>query len=190
VYFHELPGARWVGIDENHSYDPASMLKVVLMIAYFREAEEKPALLDQKYTYTSSIDAINTSVVFDSSSTLRVGNAYSVNQLIRSMIVDSDNGAKDILLNKMDMTALKQVYDDLHIPDPAASTSEYKISPIAYSLFFRIIYNSTYLDRTYSEEAMSLLSQATFTDGLVGGVPKGTVRRTCKRKYRWIDRFS
>jgi beta-lactamase class A len=51
---------------------------------------------------------------------------------------------------------------------------DYLIDTHTYASFFRILYNSTYIDRSASEEVLSMLTEASFQDGLVAGVPAGT----------------
>ena len=46
VYFRR--STQWIGINENDKYAPASLLKVPVMIAYFSEAENDPAVLKEK----------------------------------------------------------------------------------------------------------------------------------------------
>lgn len=175
IYFHEFTSGGWVGIDENHAYDPASMLKIALMITYFKEAEGSPDVLEQKYTYTNSLNQVGHDISFASSSSLKVGVAYNVNDLLRAMITESDNGATFILLDHVDDAKLTEVYKDLGISSPDNVSGSYTISPKAYSLFFRVLYNATYLDREFSEEAMKMLSETTYTNGLVSGIPSGSV---------------
>lgn len=134
LYFQEYPSGRWVGIDENHQYSPASLLKIVLMISYFKDDELHPGSLKNSYVYTAALDAINSSIPFDSTSTLTIGAKYSAEELVRSMIIDSDNGAKDILLENANQVTLNKVYKDLKIPAPN-ETQTYAISPRQYSLF-------------------------------------------------------
>jgi beta-lactamase class A len=69
---------------------------------------------------------------------------------------------------------LNQVYTDLGLTPPGDNAS-YTISAKDYSLFFRVLYNATYLNDTDSEKALSILSQVTFASGLVAGLPSGTV---------------
>lgn len=175
VYFHEIPGGRWVGIDETHQYDPASLLKIVLMITYYKEAEEHPNILEQKYSYTKSINEIGDEIAFASSTVLRVGASYSVKDLMKAMIADSDNGAAFTLLNHVNQATLAQVYKDLNIPSPDSINGNYTISPEQYLLFFRILYNATYLSRGYSEQALNMLSRTAYTSGLVSGTATSTV---------------
>ncbi len=177
VYVKELTRGRWVGVDETVKYDPASLMKVVLMIAYFKDAKGHPEILTQKLVYTKALADIVSKLPFEATSSILVGDTYSVDDLIQKMIISSDNNATYMLLNNINQSSLSEVFTDFGVPDPnAITTSEvYKMSAKDYSLFFRILYNATYLGRTYSERALGLLAQATFKDGLSGGVPPDTV---------------
>ena len=104
---------------------------------------------------------------------IKAGESYTIEQLIEYMIKYSDNNAKQILLRMADPASLLEVTSDLGIPTPKAG-EDYVISPKMYSLFFRVLYNATYLNRAFSERAVNLLLQADFADGLVAGVPIGT----------------
>ena len=174
IYFQEYPSGRWVGLDQDHRYNPASLLKIVLMIAYLKDEELHPGSLQKRYLFTPELQLINSSIPFDSTTSLKVGKEYSAEELIHAMIVDSDNGAKDILLDSANSATLDQVYKDLKIPAPSDNGPAYTISPKEYSIFFRILYNATYLNRANSERAMSYLAKATYPDGLVAGVPAST----------------
>lgn len=173
VYFRDLALGRWTGVNESIAYSPGSMMKVVIMIAYLKQAETDPSILDQKLTYASStVDQIN-GVPFSSPSSLQVGQKYSVEQLIESMIVNSDNGAKDVLLDNLNPNDFIEIHTDLGLPNPTVSQN-YTITPKQYSILLRVLYNATYLSRTYSEKALQILSQTTYKDGLVAGIPQGT----------------
>ena len=174
VYFQEYPTGRWVGIDQDHRYDPASLLKIVLMIAYLKDDELYPGSLEKSYRFTPVLQQLNSSIPFATTTLLSVGKEYKAEELIRLMIIDSDNGAKDVLLDNANQTTLEQVYKDLKIPAPADDGPAYTISPKEYSLFFRILYNATYLNRVTSEKAMSILTKAKYSDGIMGGVPAST----------------
>lgn len=171
IYFRDLGTGLWVGINENDTYYPASLLKVPVMIAYEQQAEENPGILDQPVTYSPSLIPPDP---FDATSTLIAGRAYTVRSLISSMVVDSDNGATFALLSHINPDYLDSVYNSLGIPNPDSDSSTYQISARTYGLFFRILYNATYLSPDSSERALELLSHTTFNDGLVAGVPEGT----------------
>ena len=170
VYFRDLGTNAWIGVNQTDTFYPASLLKVPVMIAYYKEAESDPGLLDRTLIYQN----IPLPDPFDATSTLAVGQSYTINQLIDHMIINSDNGATFALLNHIDPTVLSQVYTDLGIADPGDNSGTYQIATRTYALFFRILYNATYLSPAYSEKALELLARATFKDGLVAGVPAGT----------------
>jgi beta-lactamase class A len=171
VFFQDLNKGRWLGINQNDEYNPASMLKVVIMIAYYKEAEDNPSLLYQTLTYTSSESQEVLADPYNQSSGLTVGDSYSVDSLINKMIVNSDNGAAEVLLGNISESLLDEVYDVLDIPNPDDTTGTFTISPRYYSFFFRILYSATYLNDAYSEKALETLSEATFKNGIVAALP-------------------
>ena len=171
VYFRDLGSALWVGIDENETYYPASLLKVPVLIAYMKEAEERPAILRETAVYDPAVMPADP---FNAGTELVPGSRYSVEELLRRMIADSDNGATFTLLDRINPEYLNGVYTALGIPNPESDSASYKISARTYGLFFRILYNATYLSAEASEEALRLLSETTFGDGIAAGVPPGT----------------
>ena len=174
VYFRDLSLGRWMMAGDNGSYAPASMMKVAIMVAYYKEAEDDATILQHTLVYsTSTADQIN-GVPFETPSNLQVGKSYTTEQLIEAMIISSDNGAKNILLDNIDQKDLDEIYTDLGLPNPD-STNNYTISAKQYSVLLRVLYNATYLSRNYSEQALKIMSQAKYNQGLVAGVPKGTI---------------
>jgi beta-lactamase class A len=170
VYYRNQETGDWIGIDQNAYYYPASLLKVPAMIAYLKKAESDAKLLDKKITY----QPVTGGDPFEAQSALVAGKSYSVNELIQRMIVDSDNGATYTLIDNIDTTTLNEVYSDLGITHPGEDTSTYQISTKTYALFFRVLFNATYLTPEYSEKALELLSEATYDEGVVAGIPAGT----------------
>ncbi len=167
VYYRSLETGKWIGINQKAYFYPASLLKVPVMIAYFKEAEAKPALFEKSIVYRP----ISSGNAFEAQSELIAGSRYTVKELLERMIIDSDNGATYTLLDQIDQTTLDEVYTDLGINHPDEDTSTYQISTKTYALFFRILYNATYLSPAHSQEALALLARAKYADGLVAGVP-------------------
>ena len=161
-------------ITESAAYQPASLLKVVIMVAYLKLSDTDPSVLRKPLVYTQATAEQEAAVPYDDPSTLTVGETYSTEALVEKMIIDSDNGAMNVLLANMNPAYLNDVYTELGMHGPGDDFS-YTISTKDYALFFRILYNGTYITSESSEKALSLLSKATFKDGLVAGVPSGTV---------------
>jgi len=173
IFFYNLNRGRWIGVNESEKYNPASMLKVVVMVAYFKASEINSDILNKYLVYTKDIDDFVKQDPFNMLSDLKIGNSYKIDDLINKMIIDSDNGAEYLLLSDINQTFLDSIYNALNIENPNGK-NDFTISPRTYSLFLRILYSATYLNDTDSEKALNLLSKTTFTDGLVAELPMGT----------------
>ena len=169
VYFRGLNSGRWSGVNENDVYSPASLLKVPLMIAYLKEADANPDILNKKITYHQTTDK-NAAETFKPKYFIQDGQTYTVADLIKYMIIYSDNNAAGVLQSNVDQNSLTEVYSDLGIP-VSSTLSEETITPKVYSYIFRILYNATYLSKTMSQYALELLSSADFPEGIKSGIP-------------------
>ena len=175
VYVRSMNSGESAGIGEKERYDPASMFKVVLMMAYARIAEAHPELLDKKLTMTNTVLHEGDAAAYYSSTTLVEGQSYRVGDLIDTMIVRSDNGAKDLLLSSISTDEIVRMLKYFGLEMSRSGEDNLKMSPKDISLFFRTLYSATYLDNVHSEVALELLSRTTFNEGLVAGLPYGTV---------------
>ena len=102
------------------------------------------------------------------------GRTYTVEQLLEYMIKYSDNNATALLDANIDPDTLARVYGDLGIPsedDVTLANADF-ITAHQISTLFRVLYNATYLSRDDSEKALQLMSQVSFTQGIVAGVAK------------------
>ncbi|MDB5237851.1 MAG: hypothetical protein JWM46_121 [Candidatus Kaiserbacteria bacterium] len=172
VYVIDYQNGKWAGVNENDRYDPASMLKVPVMIAFYQAAERQPSVLDEKIKFNG--DAQNDNEYFKSANGIKSGTFYTTDQMIDSMIINSDNTAALLLEKDLNPNTLSEVFTDLGLPVPSEGQNVQYLSTKLYAYFFRVLYNATYLDREYSQKALSLLSQSGFTVGIKAGVPSGT----------------
>lgn len=164
-------------INPDEKYYPASLYKVFLMITYFKMAQDNPSILDTVIHYSGSKD-LDSREEIKSAVQLTPNTDYTVNQLIQHMIRYSDNNAlrvlTDNLTNEQSHMYL-QVFGDLNI-DP--STVDQQIDSLkvgGYATVLAALYNASYLDRTYSERALLLLTETDFTEGIESGIPNGVI---------------
>ncbi len=173
VYFRDFNQVNWIGVNIADQYDPASMLKVATLIGVLHTSENFPPLLSGKITMTPSlINPVSEQDFYPPARPAQAGHTYTVEDLLQKMITESDNDSNSLLIKYIGVDTFTQVFSDLNVPIPSTTNG---VTIQEYSHFFRVLYNATYLTLPDSEKALQLLSQTTFTQGLVAGVPSGTV---------------
>lgn len=173
VYYRDLSDGPWFGINEKVKYNPASMMKVPVMIAWLKRAEKNPQVLQRRFVFVER-DYPGGPQTIKPAQTLTTGASYTVEALLHYMLNYSDNKAMWLLYQNLATAELNDVIDNMDVTnDPSDTTNS--ISAHGYSGFFRILYNAAYLNREMSEKALQLLSLQDFPQGIAAGVPKGVV---------------
>ncbi|TSC85120.1 MAG: beta-lactamase [Parcubacteria group bacterium Gr01-1014_13] len=181
VYFRDLNNGPWFGIKEKDGFLPASLLKVPLMMNVFKQAMGDPSFLSKQFTWQG--ESLNKEH-FKAENELENNKTYSVSEALSYMIRYSDNNATYVLNYAIDTSTLTASYSDLGVAPP--DQANYAISARTYGSFFRILYNSTFLNKEYSEKALRLLSETQFNKGLVAGVPS-SIKVAHKFGERQVD---
>ena len=129
-YFRDLTNGKWTGINETDQYDPASTLKLVFAVGVYKQEEVTPGFINQSFVYTPQIANLQSQFAYAPAVNLQVGASYSVPYLLKEMLSDSDNGAKDLLLTHLDTSLIDKMFSDLSITKPVNSDSpNFTISP-------------------------------------------------------------
>lgn len=169
-YVRDLNSGFWFGENESNSFFPASLFKLPIAIAVYAQAEDDPSFLTKKLVYTQDFFKEYRDNPEAAKTSLSIGSAYTIEQLVETMLVQSDNLAKDILLSSLDIKYLQAIFNIAHLTDPTKLLM-YTVSTREYSLFLRILYGASFLNEGHSELLLKLLTKTQFTQGLVAGVP-------------------
>jgi beta-lactamase class A len=172
VYYRDLHDGPWFGIDEEIEFNPTSMLKVPIMVACLKMAENTPLLLKSVIVNHYS-DDLRVLQRIKPAQSAEQGRSYTVEELLRLMIVYSDNNATRLLYDKITSEEFNNALLGMGIDTNNRSANSLTVHE--FSSIFRILYNASYLNREMSEKALQLLSAPDFAQGIVGGVPKGVV---------------
>lgn len=172
VYFRDIKTGGEISINGTEKYYPASLKKVPLMMQYYKSSELDPSILSKKEVLNDARD-YNQGTVIPPAVFAKAGKSYTNQELIDYMIKYSDNNSFQALFEKLGVEKFNKIYTEmqLHYPDTVVAIEDY-VTAYQFSLFFRSLYNGTYLNNTNSERALDLLTQVDFKDGLVAGVPQ------------------
>ena len=174
VQYTNLLNGKWSGINSDIQYYPGSLMKVLIMMDYYRQKQLDQSILTKSFIYTSDINKQTFTTAYATPTNLTIGQGYTIQYLIEDMIENSDDGAATLLLANDNPDILKAVYNDLNIPAPGDNPN-FTISAKNYTTFLRILYNATYLSDNNSEKALAIMSQSTYKDGISAGVPSDIV---------------
>ena len=168
VYLKDLTSDDWMEVNSSEEYHPGSLFKVNTMITLLRMAEEHPGIMDKEIQF-----AANTPVPIQTfnSKTITPGHKYKIRELIRSMIVYSDNLATGLLHSEVSIDVFQKTFTDLGLKKPDVHDRNYSVTGKEYSKFISVLYDGGYLTIPASEYAISLLSESDFKAGMVKELP-------------------
>jgi beta-lactamase class A len=171
-YFRDLVNGNRFGIRENDRFSPQSLLKLPLMMAYFKWAETNPQVLRRSLTYTGGENQTEQKHIKPLTE-LVPGSRYIVNDLIFRMIAYDDSAAYSLLSANLPAGRLDKIFKDLNVEyDPQKGKDEDAMSLGAFAGLYRVLFNASYLNEEMSEKALRYLSKSTFRDGMASGIPQ------------------
>ena len=171
VYIREFTQAQWTSINPSDLYSPGSLLKVPELMSLYKMNERQPGFLDKIVEYKNVRETKSNRVINFESNHIKLGNKYTIRELINYMIVYSDNDATMMLNALIDKSVFSKVFTDIGLKEPDFSSSDYKMNVTDYSIFLKELYNGSYLSFKNSEECLSILSKTEFKEGLISGLP-------------------
>jgi beta-lactamase class A len=177
VYFRDLDSGPIFGINPQQEFVAASLLKVPVLMTFLKYTEDNPTLLKQVVHSPAEFD--ETQFVLPPKEVLQPDTDYTVEELLRRMIVYSDNRASMMLEDyaKANLSDVRepvlQTLVELGLLPRADSNNRYFASVKELASMLRVLYTVGYLSSEMSEYALNLLSKSDFHDGLVAGIPNG-----------------
>ena len=101
------------------------------------------------------------------------GSVFTIDDLVKRSLADSDNTAHFILLRNLELTEINNVY--AHIGLDGFLETNGNISAKNYSVILRSLYNSSYLKDESSQKILSFLTEEKFREYLGSGFPSDIV---------------
>lgn len=166
TYFEYIPTGNSIGVNGAQTFAYASLLKVPMVMAFYR-------IVDQGQIKKTDTLTITSDVIDKSFGTLwqkGPGTKLSVADAIRFTLTDSDNTAYQLLRKQVSPKEFANIFENLDIPldiqnnEPTVTAKNY-IS-ILKSLFF-----TSSLRSDDSQEILRYLSQSSYTTGIRKPIP-------------------
>lgn len=187
VYIQDLTDGNWTSVNDHELYDPGSILKLPILLAYLKKDEKEPGLFSKIIYYKGPDTTMPRQTI--KANTLQAGNYYTVKELLNYMIVDSDNEANSLLNRAIEPEMIYKVFTDIGLKKPEVDQSNVQMKCSEVSKFMNVLYNSNYADHRHSEFALQLLSETKFSEGMKNGLPDSIllVHKFGERGYQNTD---
>jgi beta-lactamase class A len=169
IYVEFLNTGANISINPDTYIWPASLAKIPLALAVMRKIETGKWKLSNELVLmpgdknSESGDAVNPLDEYP------IGSRFTIETLLKEMLVHSDNTAFYILQRNMHDDEIKQVVDDLGLE--ALFSPEGRVSAKEYSRLFRALYTASFVTREHSELLLEWLDDATFNDFMTHDIP-------------------
>ncbi len=174
IYFRNLNESKWMSINTNEVYSPASLLKVPILMVYLHDLEKNPSLLKKEIYYYPALENQFPVQTYEGK-TIQPGKKYTILELLNLMIIHSDNAATTLLNMNLNEPEFKKLFSDLGLIVPDLKNSNYEITVAGYSRFMRVLYNATYLTQENSDFALKLLSKVDYKEGIIKNIPQDII---------------
>ncbi|MBI5221899.1 MAG: serine hydrolase [Candidatus Magasanikbacteria bacterium] len=168
VYFEALNTGANISVNKDEEFFPASLIKVPLVMAVVKKIERGEWRWDTKIKLTEADRNKDFGALWQQP----VGTLFTIEELVKQVLVNSDNTAYFILLNNLDPNELLSVQNHLGLYD--FISNDLGISAKKYAPILRSLFSATYLSVEDSEKILNWMSESNFNDYLAGGMPPAT----------------
>lgn len=168
IYFEFLNTGANIQINNEVRFYPASLVKVPSALVAMKKIEKGQWAMDSRLVLFEQDRDSRYGTLYKQP----VGTSFSIEELLRALLVESDNTAHKMIMRNLSDDELQELQDAIGLNDLFNERQE--VSAKEYSRLFRALYNSSFLKRAGSQKLLDWLSQTNFTQNLASGLPKDT----------------
>ncbi len=183
IYFDYLNNASWVGLNEKDLFYAASTIKVPLAMALFKAVEDGKLKLADSY----ALDELDLNEGFGELYKVGPDKEFTVEELVKIMLEQSDNTAMNAVNNIFKKIGIEDPFADIYgfmgwesggielMPEIGQAPNYQQINLKTLSNMFLTLYNAKYVNIEHSQQILEYLSNSSFNDKIVAGVPEDIV---------------
>ncbi len=178
IYVEFLNTGANISINPDTYIFPASLAKLPISIAAMKKVQDGDWGMDSKLVLMKNDIDANSGIEGNLLADKPVGTRFTIEELIKASLRDSDNTANDIILRNLAKEDQNKITSGIGLEQ--LFTKEGRISAKEYSRILRSLYTASYLNRENSQTILKWLSESDFKIFLVKGIPEGV---TVSHKY-------
>lgn len=165
IYFEYFPTGANIAINKDEKIWPASLIKIPVAMAAMKKVENKKWKLSNELVILDDDKDKEYGTLYEEPS----GTTLTIQRFLEESLINSDNTAHFVLLRNIDAGELEDVYVHLGMDDiinalkkapNQKEVEDNRMTAKIYSIFFRSLYNATFLNQEYSQLFLSMLAQA------------------------------
>ncbi len=165
IYFEYLNTGGNISINQDLHLIPASLNKLPVALAVLNKVEKGEwVLTDRLVLLPEDVDSL-----FGSLYKEPINSSFSVEYLLKEMLQKSDNTALNILLRNISISEVMSVLGEIGLQELFDQRGT--ITAKEYSRLFRVLYNSSLLNRDYSQLLLSWLTLTDFNEFISKNIP-------------------
>lgn len=155
------------GINDREIYTAASLMKLPVMMALYRESERGLVNLDSSYAL-SDADKVGGSGSIQGQ---KAGTVYTLRQLARAMGQQSDNTAFHVISTKLGSQTINKMITDIGMRD--TDFTENTTTPSDIALLFKKMWQGNLISNKSRDEILDSLTKTIYEQFLAAGIPEG-----------------
>ena len=158
-----------MAVNDEKKFLIGNLFRIPQLITFFKKEESHPGFLNTRVCYEKPVPIGDKGM--HCTEHIQPGNEYSLQELLRRMIIYSDEQAAALLEPYMDAELFQKVFQDLDLPAPVKDHRDFLISARDCSVFLKVLYNASYLNTAHAEQCTELLAQRTARLGITSALP-------------------
>lgn len=167
LFLQDIQTGAWLGINERERFVPASLLKVPIAMVILKKVDRDEIKLTDTIELTEDDLDKESGPLYQKGA----GTKLTVWETIKTMILTSDNTAKNALKRQLDNAEVNAVFAHVGIPNPYQPQNGQVVTPRGYSRIFKSLYFTTFISPDLSEKLLDLATDTQVESLISAGVP-------------------